>query len=150
MIITSHFPLCVMTYALNNNNCLSLSINAQRDNNTSSTVIITEILLSLACKCNSQFEVVYIVRNDLLYGKLICSSCIVTYSGNDTSTNTSCGGILSLGKGETKPFYCDPPIVGRYVSVVVPGRSKFVNMCEVEVYSVQQVSSGVTGDYGFI
>ncbi|XP_015757056.1 PREDICTED: uncharacterized protein LOC107336496 isoform X2 [Acropora digitifera] len=64
--------------------------------------------------------------------------------GNDTSTNTSCGGALSLANGETNPFYCDPPIVGRYVSVVVPGTSKVVSICEVEVYSVRQVSSGVT------
>ncbi|XP_015755647.1 PREDICTED: receptor-type tyrosine-protein phosphatase delta-like [Acropora digitifera] len=64
--------------------------------------------------------------------------------GDDTSTNTSCGGTLSLTNGETKSFYCDPPIVGRYVSVVIPGTSKVLNMCELEVYSVRQVSSGVT------
>ena len=91
------------------------------------------------------------MRHDLLYGKLIYSYiCIITLPGNDTSTNTSCGGTLSLANGETNPFYCDPPIVARYVSVVVPGTSKVVSMCEVEVYSVRQVSSGVTGDYGFI
>ena len=89
------------------------------------------------------------MRNDLLYGKLICISYI-SCSGNDTSTYTSCGGTLSLAKGETKSFYCDPLTVGRYVSVVIPGSGKFINMCEVEVYSVRQVSSGVTGDYGFI
>ena len=83
-------------------------------------------------------------------GKLISISCIITCSGNDTSTNTSCGGTLSLDNGKIKSFYCDPPIVGRYVSVVVLGTSKVVNMCEVKVYSVRQVSSGVTGDYGFI
>ena len=90
------------------------------------------------------------MRNDLLYGKLSCISCIITHSGNNTSTNTSCGGTLSLTRGETKSFYCDPPKVGRYVSVVVPGTGKVVNMCEVEVYSIRQVSNGVTGDYGFI
>ena len=72
------------------------------------------------------------------------------FTGNDTSTNTSCGGTLSLNKGKTKKFYCDPPIVGRYVSVVVPGTGKVVNMCEVEVYSGRGISNGVTGDYGFI
>ena len=90
------------------------------------------------------------MRNYLLYGILIFISCIIPHSGNDTSTSTSCGGTLSLGNGEIKPFYCDPPIVGRYVSVVVPGTTKVVNMCEVEVYSVRRVSNGVTGDYGFI
>ncbi|XP_015759655.1 PREDICTED: uncharacterized protein LOC107338918 [Acropora digitifera] len=68
--------------------------------------------------------------------------------GNDTSysTYTSCGGTpsLALANGETKPFYCDPPAVGRYVSVVIPLNRIFINMCEVEVYSVRQVSNGVT------
>jgi len=120
----------------------------QRENNTSSNVIIMKMLFSLAGKCNS-IEL-YILRNDLLYGKLICISCIITRSGNDTSTNTSCGGTLSLGDGETKLFYCDPPTAGRYVSVVIPGTTKYITICEVEVYSVRQVSSRVTGDYRFI
>ncbi|XP_067027507.1 receptor-type tyrosine-protein phosphatase T-like isoform X2 [Acropora muricata] len=64
--------------------------------------------------------------------------------GNDTSTSKSCGGILSLANGETKPFYCDPQIVGRYVSVVVLGTHKILTICEVEVYSFQPISSGVT------
>ncbi|XP_067027637.1 uncharacterized protein [Acropora muricata] len=64
--------------------------------------------------------------------------------GNDTSTNKSCGGILSLANGETKPFYCYPQIVGRYVSVVVLGTHKILTICEVEVYSFQPISSGVT------
>ena len=85
-----------------------------------------------------------------MYDKLICISFTITHSGNETSTNTSCGGSLSLGKGKTKHFYCDPPIVGRYVSVVVPGDNKVVNMCEVEVYSIRQVSNGVAGDYKFV
>ncbi|XP_074611771.1 uncharacterized protein LOC141866210 isoform X4 [Acropora palmata] len=64
--------------------------------------------------------------------------------GNDTSTYTSCGGSLSLANGETKLFYCDPTTVGRYVSVLIPRGGVFLNLCEVEVYSVREVSSGVT------
>ncbi|XP_068677380.1 receptor-type tyrosine-protein phosphatase T-like isoform X2 [Montipora foliosa] len=64
--------------------------------------------------------------------------------GNNTSTNTSCGGTLSMVTGETKSFYCYPPIVGRYVSVVVPGDNKILKICEVEVYSTPQTSNGVT------
>ncbi|XP_074611757.1 receptor-type tyrosine-protein phosphatase S-like isoform X2 [Acropora palmata] len=82
----------------------------------------------------------------------LCTSCTNDMDafeiriGNVTSysTYTSCGGTLTLGNGGTKPFCCDPPIVGRYVSVVIPGTQKFINVCEVEVYSVRQVSSGVT------
>ena len=72
------------------------------------------------------------------------------FTGNDTSTNTSCGGNLSMVTGETKSFYCDPPIVGHFVSVVIPGIRKILSICEVEVYSIRGISSGVTGDYGFI
>ncbi|XP_068677377.1 receptor-type tyrosine-protein phosphatase S-like isoform X3 [Montipora foliosa] len=64
--------------------------------------------------------------------------------GNNTSTTTSCGGTLSMVTGETKSFYCYPPIVGRYVSVVVPGDRKILTICEVEVYSTPQTSNGVT------
>ncbi|XP_068725968.1 receptor-type tyrosine-protein phosphatase S-like isoform X2 [Montipora capricornis] len=64
--------------------------------------------------------------------------------GNNTSTNTGCGGTLSMVTGETKSFYCYPPIVGRYVSVVVPGVRKILTICEVEVYSTPQTSNGVT------
>ncbi|XP_074611775.1 uncharacterized protein LOC141866211 isoform X2 [Acropora palmata] len=64
--------------------------------------------------------------------------------GNDISTYTSCGGTLSLDNGETKPFYCDPPIVGQYVSVVRLGTNSILTICEVEVYSFQPISSGVT------
>ncbi|XP_068725987.1 uncharacterized protein [Montipora capricornis] len=64
--------------------------------------------------------------------------------GNNTSTNTSCGGTLSMATGETKSFYCYPPIVGQYVSVVVPGDNKILTICEVEVYSTPQTSNGVT------
>ena len=49
--------------------------------------------------------------------------------------------------GETKSFYCYPPIVGRYVSVMVPGHRKFLTICEVEVYSTPQTSNGVTGNW---
>ncbi|XP_015759657.1 PREDICTED: uncharacterized protein LOC107338920 [Acropora digitifera] len=64
--------------------------------------------------------------------------------GNDTSTYTSCGGTLSLANGETKPFYCDPPIVGQYVSVVRLGTNSILTICEVQVYSFQPISRGVT------
>ena len=47
--------------------------------------------------------------------------------------------------GKPNPF-----TVIRYVYVVIPGTRKYLSICEVEVYSVRQVSSGVTGDYGFI
>ena len=89
-------------------------------------------------------------KYDSLNGNLTRISCIITRSGNDTISYTFCGRKLSLASAETKPFYCDPPTVGRYVSVVILGTKKYLGMCEVEVYSVRQVSSGVTGDYGFI
>ncbi|XP_068725970.1 receptor-type tyrosine-protein phosphatase S-like isoform X4 [Montipora capricornis] len=64
--------------------------------------------------------------------------------GNNTSTTTSCGGTLSMVTGETKSFYCYPSIVGRYVSVVVPGARNILTICEVEVYSTPQTSNDVT------
>ena len=108
--------------------------------------ITKNYLSSLACKFYFPLK----LNCEELFVLNIFAFLVLCYTGNDTRTNTSCGGSLSLRKGETKHFYCDPPIVGRYVSVVVPGDNKVVNMCEVEVYSGRGISNGVTGDYGFI
>ena len=52
-----------------------------------------------------------------------------------------------MDTGITKSFYCHPPIVGRFVSVVLPGVTKVLTICEVEVYSTLQNSNGVTGNW---
>lgn len=39
-----------------------------------------------------------------------------------------------MPRGETRAIYCDPPLVGRYVTINIPGRYQVLALCEVEVY----------------
>ena len=50
-----------------------------------------------------------------------------------------------MSSGETKSFYCLPPLVGQFVYVRVPGNRKLLTVCEVEVYSTRRTSNNVKG-----
>ena len=54
----------------------------------------------------------------------------------DPTTYTQCAyQSAALGNGETRMFYCDTPIVGRYVTVhFPPTRTEVLTLCEVAVY----------------
>lgn len=49
--------------------------------------------------------------------------------------NPKCGGLYSLGKGETRRITCPALMNGRYVNIVIPGAQKCLTLCEVEVYA---------------
>ena len=49
--------------------------------------------------------------------------------------------------GETKSFYCTPQLLGRFVYVLVRGKSKLLTICELEVYSTKQNMNDVKGNY---
>ena len=51
-----------------------------------------------------------------------------------------------MNSGETKSFYCDPPLVGQYVFIRIPGKRKFLTICEVEVYSSRKTGNNVKGN----
>ncbi|XP_051575178.1 uncharacterized protein LOC127453106 [Myxocyprinus asiaticus] len=58
--------------------------------------------------------------------------------GNDGTSlysNPICAVIPSIPSGETDTYSCHG-MEGRYVYVVIPGDSKFLTLCEVEVYGV--------------
>ena len=51
-----------------------------------------------------------------------------------SSENTQCGNTITNGTIAAQlTFECDPPIVGRYVFVRVPGDTKVINIAEVKV-----------------
>ena len=54
----------------------------------------------------------------------------------DPTTYTLCHYQSSaVGKGETRKFECDPPIVGRFVTVHFSAtRTEQLTLCEVQVY----------------
>ena len=54
---------------------------------------------------------------------------------NGGVTNRRCGGELSMDPGTKKSFYCLPGLYGRYVTIQISGYWKYLNLCEVEVFS---------------
>ncbi|XP_062420860.1 uncharacterized protein LOC119221789 [Pungitius pungitius] len=54
---------------------------------------------------------------------------------NNGNNNTRCASIPSLSAGKTKTYRCDGGSVeGRFVNVIIPGDSRTLTLCEVEVY----------------
>ncbi|XP_073517862.1 fucolectin-like [Phyllobates terribilis] len=54
--------------------------------------------------------------------------------GNSPDNNIPVCGTVTNVVSATMPFCCKG-MEGRYVSVVIPGHSEYLSMCEVEVYS---------------
>ncbi|XP_030250492.1 fucolectin-1-like [Sparus aurata] len=52
---------------------------------------------------------------------------------NDGINNSRCALISSIPGGFTQNFQCDG-MDGRYVTIVIPGRTEYLILCEVEVY----------------
>ncbi|XP_059195895.1 fucolectin-like [Centropristis striata] len=63
--------------------------------------------------------------------------------GNDGSR---CAVIASLGPGATKKFECKG-LVGRYVTIVIPGRKEYLTLCEVEVTGIESDESDDSNEY---
>ncbi|KAI4905839.1 hypothetical protein NFI96_030210, partial [Prochilodus magdalenae] len=49
-----------------------------------------------------------------------------------------CGVVSTASRGPTFTFYCKG-MEGRYINIVIPGRSEYLTLCEVEVYGVPLV-----------
>ena len=56
-------------------------------------------------------------------------------ANNGGTSNPKCGGNYNVPQGEGSSFYCRPSLLGRYVTITIPGNSKILTLCEVEVYS---------------
>ncbi|KAG9464348.1 hypothetical protein GDO78_020082 [Eleutherodactylus coqui] len=56
--------------------------------------------------------------------------------------NTICVKIESLGRGKEREYVCG--MVGRYVTITIPGRIEYLTLCEVKVYG-NNVSEGYAG-----
>ncbi|XP_012689666.1 fucolectin-like [Clupea harengus] len=53
---------------------------------------------------------------------------------NQGNSNPVCAVISSIPAGESKAFKCHG-MEGRWVNVLIPGRSEYLTLCEVEVYA---------------
>ncbi|XP_038654642.1 fucolectin-4-like isoform X2 [Scyliorhinus canicula] len=52
---------------------------------------------------------------------------------NNGKSNARCGEVTSIGPGETQTFACNG-MLGRYVTVVIPGRPDSLAIAEVAIY----------------
>ncbi|OCT75090.1 hypothetical protein XELAEV_18034080mg [Xenopus laevis] len=63
--------------------------------------------------------------------------------GNSADNNNPICGTISDVSQATITLYCHG-MVGRYLSVVIPGRQEFLTLCEVEVYGQEYDRKGKT------
>uniref|UniRef100_A0A4W5RCW7 Fucolectin tachylectin-4 pentraxin-1 domain-containing protein n=1 Tax=Hucho hucho TaxID=62062 RepID=A0A4W5RCW7_9TELE len=63
---------------------------------------------------------------------------------NNGINNPRCVVISLIQSGETKTVQCNE-MQGRYIVVVIPGRSEYLSLCEVEVYGTPRVNVVLKG-----
>ncbi|XP_028401385.1 uncharacterized protein LOC114524491 isoform X2 [Dendronephthya gigantea] len=55
-------------------------------------------------------------------------------------TNPKCGKRHFVRRGETRAFYCDPPLAGQYITINIFGIKKLLPICEIAVYDSELTS----------
>ncbi|XP_010082165.1 PREDICTED: fucolectin-1-like, partial [Pterocles gutturalis] len=79
------------------------------------------------------FAVTITNRHDCCWESLLGAQVHVGDSLADHGKrNPICGTILDTGPGATSTVCCNG-LLGRYVSIIIPGREDFLVLCEVEV-----------------
>jgi hypothetical protein len=63
------------------------------------------------------------------------------YFGEEAEQSPKCGGLHTI-RGDSKVISC-PNMVGRFLTIRIPGKHKTLTLCEVEVF-------GTTGKYSYI
>ena len=54
------------------------------------------------------------------------------YFGREAEKSPRCGGLHTI-RGDSKVIQC-PNMVGRFLTIRIPGKKKILTLCEVEVY----------------
>ncbi|XP_040204113.1 fucolectin-like [Rana temporaria] len=76
------------------------------------------------------------ITNRVNYGERINGAEILV--GNSLSDNGNnnprCGVITSIPNGGTQTYYCHG-LVGRYVNIIIRGKTEFLTLCEVQVWT---------------
>lgn len=52
-----------------------------------------------------------------------------------TPSAVRCATISHISAGKTFTYYCDVGMLGRFVTIFIPGEKKTLTLCEVEVYA---------------
>ncbi|CAN2390463.1 eel-Fucolectin Tachylectin-4 Pentaxrin-1 Domain [Pristimantis euphronides] len=54
---------------------------------------------------------------------------------NNGNNNAFCAGINSIPDGGTQTFWCNN-LVGQYVNIILPGKTDYLQLCEVQVFGI--------------
>ncbi|XP_073399449.1 uncharacterized protein [Dendrobates tinctorius] len=80
------------------------------------------------------YKILYVVlTNRMDYGTERLLGAEVRIGNSSDNNNPLCGTVRNVTSA-TLSFCCNG-MIGRYVSVVIPGRSEYLSLCEVEVYT---------------
>ncbi|XP_077345306.1 fucolectin-like isoform X1 [Lithobates pipiens] len=58
---------------------------------------------------------------------------------NNGNNNLRCAQITSIPQGATETFHCFD-MKGRYVNVILPGKTGYITFCEIEIYGVPVIN----------
>jgi hypothetical protein len=68
--------------------------------------------------------------------KKLFSLCITGENEtNGGATNPVCGNVYTIPVGESRSIYCQPSMIGRFLTVKLKEHSEVLTLCEVEVYA---------------
>ena len=71
-----------------------------------------------------------------------CTSIIYSYlhALKNFSFPVVHGNLHSIRRGQTRAFYCDPPLVGRYITINILATNQALALCEIAVYDSELTS----------
>ena len=55
-------------------------------------------------------------------------------TAHNGTRSVRCGRLHYVQRDRSDVIACDPPLIGRYVTIVIPGAENILSLCEVEVY----------------
>ena len=63
----------------------------------------------------------------------ILSDLVIIVQRQPKKIALGCGRLHYVRTERSDVIACDPPVIGRYVTIVIPGAENILTLCEVEV-----------------
>lgn len=62
---------------------------------------------------------------------------------NGGSSNPMCDGLYTIPIGQGRSIFCAPSMMGRYLTIRLKGRIESLSLCEVEVYTDDNLGNAI-------
>ena len=100
-------------------------------NSLQPSIIVTIIIVIIITRCPLSFVLCYLSTKDHC-------NCLNRNSAHTTFLHLfyRCNSGLIIPQGQTRSFYCKAPLIGRYVTIVVPRQTQ-LTLCEVKVFQTK-------------